>query len=362
MTVPFAPATCPSCGTELAPRLLACPACGWLVHGEELRAVVGRADAARAAGDPTAALVEWRRALELIPDGSAQHKTIRDHIAVLGREVDRTPVAAGSAKPATASPLAERASCAESANKRGPFGALLALLVAVLLKGKFAIVFLLTKLKFVLLGFTKIGTLSSMLLSVWVYATMWGWRYAAGLIVSIYLHEMGHVAALSRYGVRATTPMFVPMVGAFVRLQQPLTDPVQDARTGLAGPVWGLAAAVIAYVAYHLTGEPLWAAIAGTGAFINLFNLVPIWALDGSRGFRSMSRAQRWIAVAVAAGAFAITREGLLAVIAAVAALRAFRTNPEEVSDPTGTALYCWLVATLSVLAVAAHAGAPHGM
>ena len=74
-----------------------------------------------------------------------------------------------------------------------------------------------------------------------------------------------------------------------------------------------------------------------------------------------MSRMQRWIAVLVAAGAFAVTREGLLAVIAAVAALRAFRTNPEGVSDSTGTALYCWLVATLSVLAFVAHAGAPHG-
>ncbi|MBK7977015.1 MAG: site-2 protease family protein [Deltaproteobacteria bacterium] len=360
MITPFAPATCPTCGTELAPRLLACPACGRLVHGDELRAIVTRAEAARAAGDATAALVEWRRALELVPDGSAQHQTIRDHIQALGREVDGVRAAA-TAKPNTASPLAERAQRAEKASRRGPIGAILAALVAVLLKGKFAILFLLGKLKFVLLGFTKLGTLSSMLLSVWVYASMWGWKYAVGLIVSLYLHEMGHVAALSRYGVRATTPMFVPMLGAYVRLQQPLTDPVQDARTGLAGPVWGLVAAVVAYVVFHVTREPLWAAIAGTGAFLNLFNLVPIWALDGSRGFRSMSRMQRWIAVLVAAGAFAVTREGLLAVIAAVAALRAFRTNPEGVSDSTGTALYCWLVATLSVLAFVAHAGAPHG-
>ena len=360
MTVPFAPPTCPGCGTELAPRLLACPACGRLVHGEALRAIVARADEAHAAGDPTAALVEWRSALELVPDGSAQHQAIRDHIATLGREVDGVR-AAPAASARTTGALAERAERAENASKRGPLGALLAVLMAILLKGKVAIFFLLTKLKFVLLGFTKLGTLSSMLLSVWVYASMWGWKYAVGLIVSIYLHEMGHVAALSRYGVRASMPMFVPMVGAFVRLQQPLTDPVQDARTGLAGPVWGLVAAVVAYVVYHATGEPLWAAIAGTGAFINLFNLVPIWALDGSRGFRSMSRGQRWIAVLVAAAAFAITKEGLLAVIAVVAALRAVRTNPEEVSDSTGTALYCWLVATLSVLAIAAHAGAPHG-
>ncbi len=261
--------------------------------------------------------------------------------------------------------LEARASAADPRAKahrsRGAIGGLLALLFAVLAKGKLAIFFALGKLKFLLLGLTKLGSLSSMALSMWFYAVSWGWPFAAGLVVSIYVHEMGHVAALRHFGIRATAPMFIPGFGAFIRLQQPLHDPVHDARSGLMGPVWGLAAAVIAFVAYRATNLPIWAAIAGSGAWINLFNLIPIWSLDGSRGFRSMSRGERWFAAFFVGAAFLATREVLLAVIAVVAAVRSLRTNPEEVSDRTGTALYCWLIATLSLLAYVAHAGAPRG-
>lgn len=53
---------------------------------------------------------------------------------------------------------------------------------------------------------------------------------------------------------------------------------------GLAGPLWGLAAAIAAALAYLATDAPIWAAIARFGAWINLFNLLPVWQLDGSRG------------------------------------------------------------------------------
>lgn len=258
--------------------------------------------------------------------------------------------------------LARGATAEQTPGKhRGALGALLAVIVAVLAKGKLALFFLLGKIKFLLLGLTKLGSLSSMALSMWFYALTWGWKFAAGLVISIYIHEMGHVAALRHFGIRATAPMFIPGFGAFIRLQQPLTNPVHDARSGLAGPVWGLAAAVSAYVVYRVTNQPIWAAIAGSGAWINLFNLIPVWSLDGSRGFRSMSRGERWLAAFFVGAAFVATRETLLAVIAVVAAVRSFRTNPEEVSDRTGTALYCWLIATLSLLAYVAHAGAPRG-
>lgn len=32
----------------------------------------------------------------------------------------------------------------------------------------------------------------SMLLSLAIYATIWGWRYAAGFIALLFAHEMGH--------------------------------------------------------------------------------------------------------------------------------------------------------------------------
>ena len=64
-----------------------------------------------------------------------------------------------------------------------------------------------------------------------------GIGFGVGLIASIYVHEMGHVFALRLYGIRATAPMFVPGLGALVRLHQYPIDAREDARVGLAGPV-----------------------------------------------------------------------------------------------------------------------------
>src|SRR3989454_1596365 len=149
-----------------------------------------------------------------------------------------------------------------------------------------------------------------MLLSAGVYWAAWGWKFALGVVLSIYVHEMGHVQALQRYGIKATAPMFIPGVGAVVRLKQYPASPREDARVGLAGPLWGLGAAAAAYAAYIGTGGGIWAAIAHFGAWVNLFNLVPVWQLDGGRGFRALTRRQRGIAAAVIALMWLATRRG----------------------------------------------------
>src|SRR5213076_3474994 len=93
-----------------------------------------------------------------------------------------------------------------------------------------------------LLGLTKAITFVSMLLSAGVYWTIWGWKFAVGVVLSIYVHETGHTQALQRYGIQATAPMFIPGIGAVIRLKQYPTDAREDARVGLAGPLWGLVA------------------------------------------------------------------------------------------------------------------------
>ena len=170
---------------------------------------------------------------------------------------------------------------------------------------------MITKAKFLLLGLTKASTLFSMLAAFGVYWTVFGGWFALGLVLSIYVHEMGHVAALVRYGVPATAPLFIPGVGAVIRLQQSFIDPREDARVGLAGPIWGCAAALVCAATYLVTDEPLWGALARVGAWINLFNLTPIWQLDGSRAFHSLTRPQRWLAVTAVAFAWAFTGDGI---------------------------------------------------
>ena len=168
--------------------------------------------------------------------------------------------------------------------------------------------------------------------------------------MSIYVHEMGHVQALQRYGIKATAPMFIPGVGAMVRLKQYPAEPREDARVGLAGPMWGLSAAVIAWGAYLATGSGIWGAIAHFGAWVNLFNLLPVWQLDGGRGFRALSRAQRWVAAALIGALWFVTGEGLLVLLGLAAGASAGFAEAADQPDPTVLMQYGMLVILLSLL------------
>ncbi len=217
-------------------------------------------------------------------------------------------------------------------------------------KLKLVWLFVLTKGQLLLLGLTKASTFLSMFLFFAVYWAAWGWPFALGLAVSIYIHEMGHVDALRRYGFKATAPMFIPGVGAFVRLQQHPTNPSEDARIGLAGPLWGLGAALACYLMFLATGAKVWAAIAHIGALINILNLIPIASLDGGRGFRALSRSQSMLTTAAFGCAWFLTHEALIAVVALVALYRSFTKPKDAEADQTAFALFLLLIASLSAL------------
>lgn len=329
------PLSCPQCGTELAPTLLVCPVCHRLVHAEELKLLAAEAERSEQANDLTSALSMWRQALDFLPRDSRQYQTISEKISALSARVD----AGGSSPSGNSRPSPFQA----AAGKKTPLGKAWAWIVA-------ALGLLLTKGKLLLVGLTKMGTLWTMVLTFGVYWTIWGWKFAAGLVISIYIHEMGHVVALTQYGMKATAPMFIPGLGALIRMKQHPASPREDARVGLAGPLYGLGAALAAFAIYELTHAPIWAAIARVGAWINLFNLLPIPPLDGGRGFRSLSRGQRLIVVAVMAGMWAVTKEGLLIFLVIVAGWRALSEKTSVEPDQKGLLHYAALVITLSAM------------
>jgi len=219
------------------------------------------------------------------------------------------------------------------------------------LAGGAALVSLLAgKLKFLALGLMKAKTLFSMLAFFGVYWTAYGWPLAAGLAMSIYIHEMGHVSMLRRLGIAADAPLFIPGVGALVLLRQHIDDPVIDARIGLAGPVWGLGAGLVAFAVFAITKLPIWGAIAELTGFINLFNLIPIWQLDGSRGFHALSQWQRLTVVGVVTLALFATGQGLLIILGLVAVFRAFQKTAVA-GDVQTLVTFVALVGALSWLA-----------
>ena len=212
-------------------------------------------------------------------------------------------------------------------------------------------ILLLTKGKFLLLGLTKAKTFLSMFAFFGVYWSMYGWAFALGLVLTIYIHEMGHVHELRKLGIRSSAPMFIPGIGAFILLKQHHLEPSIDARVGLAGPIWGFAAGLGAYVVYALTDAGIWGAIAAVTGFINLFNLIPIWQLDGARGFHALTAPQRWVAVAAIAGAYYLTGQKMLLIVGAVAVVRSFQRVAVK-ADHTALATYVALVFALAFLSM----------
>jgi Zn-dependent protease len=164
---------------------------------------------------------------------------------------------------------------------RRRLSALGAAIVAVLAKFK-AVVFLLPKLKL----FASTGTI---LVSLAAYALLWGWPFAAGFIALLFVHEMGHVIALRREGLKASAPMFIPFMGAVIAAKSLGQNALAEARVGLAGPVLGSIGAAACIVVWQATGNDLWRALAFTGFFLNLFNLLPVVPLDGGRAMAAMA-------------------------------------------------------------------------
>jgi Zn-dependent protease len=150
----------------------------------------------------------------------------------------------------------------------------------------------LAKIKTILLFLPKVkllATSGTMLVSIVAYATIWGFQFALGFVVLIFVHEMGHVIALRREGIKASAPMFIPFLGAVISARSLGEDAAAEARVGLAGPVLGSIGAAACILIWQATGNELFRALAFTGFFLNLFNLLPVVPLDGGRAMAAMA-------------------------------------------------------------------------
>jgi Zn-dependent protease len=186
-----------------------------------------------------------------------------------------------------------------------------------------AVIFAAAKLKAILLLLPKIKVLTtsgSMLVSVAAYSLIWGWKFAIGFVVLLFVHEMGHVIALRREGVQASAPLFIPFLGALVWAKSLGGNALAEARVGLAGPILGTIGAAACLPVAWLTGADMWTALAFTGFFLNLFNLLPVTPLDGGRAMAALAPWMWFVGLgAVVALAFAFPNPIIL-IIAVVGA------------------------------------------
>jgi Zn-dependent protease len=315
---------CPQCSTEITLDALSCPQCRRLTHAAELEALASQAKAAWRVGNFAEERKLWQQSLDLLPPDTVQYAKIRARVGELN---EQSAIADG--RPG--------GGWRKGAAGIGP-----------------ALLLLLTKGKALLLGLTKVGTLLTMAASLGVYWAIYGWALAFGVVLSIYLHEMGHVIAIRHYGFKATAPMFIPGLGALIRMRGLRLPPIPDSRIGLAGPIYGLGAALAALAMYYTTHAKIWGAIAHFGAVVNLFNLIPIWQLDGSRGVRSLTRAQRGMVLTAATILWALTSNSMLFLVGGVCGYRMFTRDWQKEPDNAGLFQFVGLLGALTLVTVSA--------
>jgi len=342
--------TCPNCGSDLPLGALACPQCHKLVYGAELDTLAREARAHEAAGELAQAREVWNRSLPLLPTDSQQAAWVRERMQALESASPGSAIStAQSAQPAqSAKPGASAAPPPNWVKRLGPLGPFALLLL------KFKTLFLLLfKLKF----------LFSFLLFFGLYAGMFGWRWGLGLSVSILIHEMGHFIDVKRRGLPAEMPVFLPGFGAYVRWTGLGVTRRQIAQISLAGPLAGWIAAAVCFLLYAQTGNLLWAALARTGAVLNILNLIPIWVLDGGQAVRALGVVERAALLAAALGLWYYTGEGIFFFVAAGAAWTVFTAlrSEEGKSQQSDWSTWTYYAAVLVALAVILHA-APNAL
>src|SRR5438105_1162355 len=147
--------------------------------------------------------------------------------------------------------------------------------------------FLLPALKFLPILLKSGGT---MLLMIWVYTAMWGWKFGVGFVLLLFVHECGHLIVAKKFGLKVGAPVFIPFMGAFIALKEAPRNAWVEACVGIGGPMLGTLGALACNSLGEVFDAPVFIALAWFGYFLNLFNLTPVGMLDGGRIVTALSR------------------------------------------------------------------------
>jgi Zn-dependent protease len=153
--------------------------------------------------------------------------------------------------------------------------------------------------------------------SVAAYSVLFTWQFAILLVLAILIHEWGHVFAMRRCGMPVKGVYLIPFVGGVAVGQAYMDNRLTEAQNyeiAMMGPVFGLGSCLALLVPFWLTGSEFWGASAAAVALVNLFNLLPIFPLDGGRVLRALfaSAGQRAVLIGMG-GSLLLTALGLFA-------------------------------------------------
>jgi Zn-dependent protease len=253
--------------------------------------------------------------------------------------VTATPVAGH--EPVAGNPFGERPGehpqqNGQHSGLRGRIGSALAAIAALVAKFFAAI-------KGALLFLPKLKVLASAgtaLVSVAAYSLWFGWTFALGFVILLFVHEMGHVLQLRREGIKASAPMFIPFLGAVVMMRSMPDDALAEARVGLAGPVLGTAGAAVCLGIGEAANSDFFRALAYIGFFLNLFNLLPIVPLDGGRAMAAMAPFMWFVGFGALVVLELLFPSPILLIIAIFSAYELYRRWQQRKSGSVANAAY----------------------
>jgi len=216
----------------------------------------------------------------------------------------------------------------------------------------------------------KLGKLlfsgGSMILSIAIYAQLYGWKFAVGFVLLLLCHEMGHYIAAKQRGLMVSLPTFIPFVGAWISLKNQNLDPETQAFVGMAGPLLGTTAAFLVYLAAVQYQNGWLLALAYSGFILNLFNLIPVVPLDGGHIVAVVSSKIWLIGVPMLIALCVWKPNPLLFILALLAIPNAWAALRGRVPAPAGQAMntalksryiaeYLGLAVFLGLMAVEVH-------
>ena len=237
---------------------------------------------------------------------------------------------------------------------------------------------LLAKFKVLLLPVIKffpviLKTGGTMILSIGLYALAWPWTFALGFVLLIFVHECGHLIAARRLGLKVGAPVFIPFMGALIALKEAPRNAWIEAQVGIGGPLLGAAGSAVCYGIFQMTGNTLFSALAYSGFFLNLFNLMPISPLDGGRIVTALSP-WLWLVGLVGVGLLLFVHPNFILILIVLVSLprlfslfraktpeeaRFFEVTPQQ--RWTMGAMYFGLIAFLILGMMVAHVEMRHG-
>lgn len=148
-------------------------------------------------------------------------------------------------------------------------------------------------------------------LAIGYYFFSQNWTLLLALTGIVIFHELGHFLAMKFYNYSDLGIYFIPLVGAYASGKKREVSQLQSAIILLAGPVPGIIVGVILnYTASYFTHDYyqlyLLQRIAWILIYLNLFNLLPVYPLDGgqllNRLFLDSSRLIGQVFIVVSSG------------------------------------------------------------